>query len=167
MTIIFGQCNDATRTKTALGANYKTDCENRELINFLTRLQTVCYGSDNRGLSFKPYKNVVVVKSLNNFSNAKPNDPHKFKEELKIKFDAELAVVGKFQNGTGPMVELLKAEAPPLNRDDYCVLLVPEQLVWEERGDPSTKAMLLLMNSKKDNAKKNLRLSYSQENKSA
>ena len=80
MTIIFGQCDDATRTEIALGANYKTDHEDGELINFLTRLQTVFYGSDDRGLSFKPYKNVVVVKSLNNFSNAKPNDPHEFKE---------------------------------------------------------------------------------------
>ena len=48
--------------------------------------------------------NVVVVKSLNNFSNAKPDDSHGFKEELKIKYDAVLAVL-----------ELLKAEAPPLD----------------------------------------------------
>ena len=61
---------------------------------------TLCYGSDDGGLSFKPYKNVVVVKSLNNFSNAKPNDPHGFKEELKIKHDAILAVVREFPNGT-------------------------------------------------------------------
>ena len=105
ITIIFGQCDDATRTEIALGTNYKKDCEDGNLINFLTRLQTVCYGSEDRGLSFKPYKNVVVVKSLNNFSNAKPNDPHGFKEELKIKYNAILAVVGKFQNGTGPMLE--------------------------------------------------------------
>ena len=82
MTIIFRKCKDATRTEIALGANYNTDCENGELINFLTRLQILFYGSDNRGLSFKPYKNVVVVKSLKNFSNSKPNDPHGFKEEL-------------------------------------------------------------------------------------
>ena len=52
----------------------------------------------------------MAVKSLKIFSNAKPNDPHGFKEELKIKYDAVLAVVGKFPNGTGPMMELLKAE---------------------------------------------------------
>ena len=76
---------------------------------------TVCYGSNGGGLSFKPYENAVVVKSLTNFSNAKPNDPHGFKEELKIKYNAMLAFVGKFPNGTGPMLELLKAEAPPLD----------------------------------------------------
>ena len=43
MTIIFGQCDNATRTEIALGANYETNCEDGELINFLTRLQTVCY----------------------------------------------------------------------------------------------------------------------------
>ena len=85
MTIIYGQCDDATRTEIALGTNYETICIDRELINFLEIIQTVCYGSDDGGLSFKPYKNVVVVKSFNNFSNAKPNDPHGFKEELKIK----------------------------------------------------------------------------------
>ena len=55
------------------------------------------------------------MKSLNNFSNAKPNDPHRFKEELKIKFDAVLAVFWKFLNGTGPMLELLKAEVTALD----------------------------------------------------
>ena len=125
-------------------------------------MRTVCYRSNDGGLSFKPYKNVVVVKSLNNFSSAKPNDPHGFKEEPKIKFDAVLAVVGKFPNGTGPMLELLKAEVPPLDWADYCALPVAEQLVWEERGDASTKAMLLFMNSKNDKAKKDLSLLYSQ-----
>ena len=54
MTIIYGQCNDATRTEIALGTNYKIICEDGELINFFTMLQTVCYRSDNGGLSFKP-----------------------------------------------------------------------------------------------------------------
>ena len=108
-----------------------------------------------------------MVKSLNNFSNAKPNDPHGFKEELKIKYDTVLAVVGKFLNGTGPMLELLKAEATPLDWDDYCAMDVADQETWEEKGDASTKAMLLLMNSKNDAAKKDLRLLYLQGNKTA
>ena len=52
---------------------------------------------------------VVAVKSLHNFSSSKPNDAYAFKEELKIKFDAVLAIVGKFPNGTGVMEQLLKA----------------------------------------------------------
>ena len=71
---------------------------------------SLCYRSDNGGLSFKPYKNVVEVKLLNNFSNVKPNDPHWFKEELKIKYNAILAVARKFPSGTGRMLELLAAE---------------------------------------------------------
>ena len=65
------------------------------------------------------------------------------------------------------MLELPKAEAPPLDWDVYCALLVAEQLVLEERGDASTKVMLFLLNSKNDNTKKDLRLSYSQGNKLA
>ena len=108
-----------------------------------------------------------MVKSLNNFSNAKSNDPHGFNEELKIKYDAVLAVVGKFPNCTGPWLELLAVEVPPLDWAAYCVMDVAVQETWEVKGDASTKAMLLLMNSKNDNVKKDLRLLYSQGIKSA
>ena len=41
------------------------------------------------------------------------------------------------------------------------------QIIWEERGDASTKVILSLLNSRNDNTKKDLRLSYSQGNKPA
>ena len=47
---------------------------------------------------------------MNNYSNNKPHDPHDFKEEVKIKFDAVKAVAGMFPNGTGAMIELLGAK---------------------------------------------------------
>ena len=50
MTIIFGQCDDTTRTKISLGESYKTNCEAGELIKFLTRVCKVCNGSNNGGL---------------------------------------------------------------------------------------------------------------------
>ena len=49
---------------------------------------------------------------MNNFSNAKPNNPHRFKEEFKIKYDAVLAVLGKLSNGTGPILEFLLKKFP-------------------------------------------------------
>ena len=64
---------------------------------------------------FKPYKNVVAVKSLKNFSNAKLNHSGGFKEKLNIKYDAVLAEVGKLPNRTSSMMELLKVEVPPLH----------------------------------------------------
>ena len=109
----------------------------------------------------------MAIKSLNNFTNANPSDPHGFKEELKIKYEALLAVVGKFPNGTGPILELLKAETSPLDWTHYCVMSVTDKELWEKKGYASNKAMLLLMNSKNDAAKKDLRLSYSQGNKKA
>ena len=161
---------DSTTTKqepVSLGTNYETMRANAELINFLAILQTACYGSDNGGLSFKPYKNVVVVKSLNNFSNAKPNDPHRFKRNLKIKYNAVLAGVRKFPNGTVPMLELLAAEVPALDLAIYCGITVANQEIWEVKGDASTKTMLLLLNFKNDAAKKDLCLLCSQGNKTA
>ena len=65
------------------------------------------------------------------------------------------------------MLELLKAEATPLDWDDYCKMDVDDQEGWKKKGDDSVKAMLLLMNSKNDAARKHLRLLYSQGNKKA
>ena len=61
MTIIYGQCDDVTRTKIALANDYKIIRCDAELIAFLAIVQTVCYGSNDGGLSFKPYKNVVMM----------------------------------------------------------------------------------------------------------
>ena len=46
-------------------------------------------------------------------------------------------------------------------------MTVANRETWEAKGDASNKAMLLLMNSKNDAAKKDLRLSYLQGNKKA
>ena len=56
---------------------------------------------------------------------------------------------------------------PALDWDHYCGLQAPAQLVWEEKDDALNKAMLLLLNSKNYNAKKDLRLAYSQRSKTA
>ena len=104
---------------------------------------------------------------MNNFSNSKPNNPHSFKEEIKISDNAVLAVVEKFLNGTGAMMELLKAEPTPLPCANYYAMPVSDQAMWEERGDAVTQVMLFLLSSKNNNAKKGLCLAYSQGNKSA
>ena len=52
MTSIFEQCNEATRTKIALGASYEVNFEARELIKFLARLHTVYNVSNNGDLLF-------------------------------------------------------------------------------------------------------------------
>ena len=73
-----------------------------------------------------------ISEVVENFSNNKPYDPHGFKEEIKIKFNAVKAVVEKFPNGTGAMMELLKAEVPALDWAAYCAMSVAQQLVWEK-----------------------------------
>ena len=73
------------------------------------------------------------MKSLNNFSNNKPHDPHGFKEEIKIKYDDVKAVAGRFPNGTAAMLELLRAERLALDWVAYYAMPPADQLVWEER----------------------------------
>ena len=96
MTIIFRQCNKATKTEISLGANYNAHRQAGNLIEFLNQLHTVCFRSDDGGLSYGPYKQVIEVKLMNNYSNNKPHDYHGFKEEVTIKYDAIKAVAGRF-----------------------------------------------------------------------
>ena len=53
MTIIFGQCDEATKTTIALGETYHADYQAGNLIKFLNQVHTVCFGSNNVGLSFE------------------------------------------------------------------------------------------------------------------
>ena len=87
MTIIYGQCGEATKTKITLGVTYAVDCQEKNTIKFFKRVRAVCFGSNNRGLSFVPYKQVIAVKLMNNYSNNKPHDSYGFKKEVKIKYD--------------------------------------------------------------------------------
>ena len=146
MTIIFGQCNETTKTKISLGVTYNADRQAGNFIKFLKRVRTVCFRSDNGGLSFGPYTQVIAVKSTNNYSNNKPHDPHVFKKEAKIKYGAVNAVAGRFPKGTVVMMELLGAVVPSIDWTGYCQLTSVIQLTWEERSDDLNKAMLFLMN---------------------
>ena len=164
MIIIYRQCNDATRTKIALRTTYEVDRQDRNITKFLKQVRTVCFGNIKDGLSFRPYKQAIAVKLMKNYSNNKLHDLHDFKVEVKIKYYAVKAMGEKFPNGTGSMIECLGPEIPALDWVTYCAMPPVDQLVWEERGDDLTKSMLFLMNSKNDNTKKKLRLTYYQEN---
>ena len=66
-------------TELVPGIKYAADRNTGIFIKFLWRLKFICYESDDGGLSHKPYKIAVAVKSLHNYSNPKLNDPHGFK----------------------------------------------------------------------------------------
>ena len=48
-TIIFRQYNEATKTEIALRVTYAADCQAGNLIKFIKRLHTVCFGGDDGG----------------------------------------------------------------------------------------------------------------------
>ena len=68
---------------------------------------------------------------MNNYSNNKPHDPHGFRGEVKIKYDAVKVVVERFSNGTGAVIKLLGAAVPTRDWAYYYQLTPVEQLVWE------------------------------------
>ena len=84
ITILFWQCDEATKTEIALGATYTADCQTKRLSTFIKRMRTVCFGRDDDSLSYGPYKQVVAIKSTNNYPNNKPHDPHGFKEQVQV-----------------------------------------------------------------------------------
>ena len=64
-------------------------------------------------------------------------------------------------------MEILSKAKVPLDWAGYCALLEEDQLVWELRANALNEAMIYLMNSKNENAKKDLRLAYSKGNNTA
>ena len=56
ITILFEQCDEATKTKIALGETYAADRQARRLSAFIKQMRTVCFGGDNSGLSYGSYK---------------------------------------------------------------------------------------------------------------
>ena len=104
---------------------------------------------------------------MNSYTNNDPNDPHGFKEQVKIKFKATKAIVGRFPNGTAAPTHLLSNAETSLDRDVYCALPAEGQLAWEQRADALNQSIIYLMNSKNEIAKKDLRLAYSQGNYTA
>ena len=85
-------------------------------------MRTICFGSDDSGLSYRPYKQVVAIKSLSTYTNNDPQDPHGYKEQVKIKYEATKAIVGKFPNGIAALIELLSKTPAPLDWAGYCAL---------------------------------------------
>ena len=93
--ILFGQCDEATKTEIALGATYTAGRQAGRLSAFIERLRKVCFSSDDGGLSYRPYKQVVAIKLMNNYTNNKFQDPHGFKEQVKIKYEFTKAIAVK------------------------------------------------------------------------
>ena len=149
------------------GTIYTVDRQAGNLIEFIKQQRTTILGGDNSGLSYGPYKQVVAVKSMNNYTNNEPYNLHGLKKQIKIKYEATKAIAGKFPNGTAALMELLTNTQPPLDWAAYCALTVDQQLVWELRADELNQAVLFLLNSKNKPAEKDLRLAYSPGNNTA
>ena len=167
ITILFRQCDKATQTEIALADSYTEDRDKGKLLAFIERLRAICFSGDNGGLSYRPYKQVVAIKLLNIYTNNNPNDPHGFKEQVKIKFEATKAIVRRFPNGTAALTHLLSKAETPLDWDAYCALPEEGQLVWETRAEALNQSMIYLMASKNKIVKKDLCLAYSQGNYTA
>ena len=74
-TILYGKCSEATQTEFALPDNYTEDRDEGRLLAFIERLRAICFGGDDDGLSYPLYKQVVVIKSLNIYTDKEVMTP--------------------------------------------------------------------------------------------
>ena len=119
-TILYGQCDEATQPEISLEDNYTEDSYERRLLAFIEQLRAIWFGSDDGGLIFAPYKQVVTIKSLNTYTNNEVHDPNSFKEQVMIKYEATTAIVGRFPNWTAALTHLLSnAEPNALDWDGF------------------------------------------------
>ena len=65
ITILFGQYDEPTKTKIALGAICAADRQAGRFSAFIKQMRTVCFGGDEGGLLYRPYKQIVAIKLLN------------------------------------------------------------------------------------------------------
>lgn len=125
ITIICGQLDDGTKNELEISDGYTKAVEDDDLVGILS--------TDNGGMSFLPCKSTVAVKSLTNFSNAKPSDPYHYKEEFKTKFQATLAMANRFPNGMVYMEEMLRrnvdkaGKEKPLTIENYFKMTAEEK----------------------------------------
>ena len=171
ITVIRGQLDDGTRNELDLYKGYKDEMakKNINIISIIKMLSAICHGNADGGLSFGPYKNTVALRNVSNYVNPKVEDPHYYKAELKTKFQAVLALSGRFPYGTCYMEEMLRRNVnngtpSPLTINDYFSMGENEKAMWEKKGNDLTVAMLWLSNSRNENMKRELRLAYSQGN---
>ena len=176
ITLIMGQLDEGTSNELELSPGYKKAIEDGDILNIIRNLRAICYGNYDGGLSYTPYKAVVAVKSLNNYQPPnKYTDPHVFKEEIKTKYQATLAMTGRFPNGTKFMEDALalneeddgtgKMVPKPLTIENYFAMPASQQRKWEKLGDDLNIAMIFLNNSRNENMKRDLRVAYSHGNK--
>lgn len=125
ITIIRGQLDAGTKNELEVSTGYDTAVDDGDIVTILNNLRTICYGNDVGGMSFKAYKAVRAVKLINNFTNQKLHDPHSFKEDLIMKYQATLSLTNSFPNGTVFMETILSenidedGELDSLSIQDY------------------------------------------------
>ena len=56
ITILYGQCDEATQTEISLGDTYTADRNDGKLLAFIQQMRSICFGGDNGGISYASYK---------------------------------------------------------------------------------------------------------------
>ena len=171
MDMIWGQLDDDTQAQMELVASYAKVRKDGDIVAFLKLLRDICNGSDDGGLSYHPFKVIAAMKGLCNYTNSDVSNPHLFKKELKTKYYATKAICGDFPFGTKILLHVLQTPAlggnPANTLARYHGWLPDIQANWTRKYDDLVLAMLFLNNSKNDDAKKELRRSFANGNKSA
>ena len=106
--MIWGQLDDDTQAQMELVASYAKARKDGDIVAFLKLLRDICNGSDDGGLSYSPFKVIVALKGLCNYTNSDVRNPHVYKKELRTKYHATKAICGSFPFGTKILLYVLQ-----------------------------------------------------------
>ena len=172
IAMIWGQLDDDTQAQMILVASYAQARKDGDIVTFLKLLRDICNGSDDGGLSYQPFKAIVAIKGVCNFTNSDVSNPHVYKKELRTKYEAMKAVAGRLPFGTETLVFAMQQFISlggdrNATLDTFFSMTPKERAKWERINDDLVLAMIFLNNSKNDDAKKDMRRTFANGNKCA
>ena len=122
ITIIFGKCNKAIKTKLLLERVLQRTAKQEDSLISLTKHAIFVLVAKMLPIihALQASCSIEVVAQL---QSNKLHDPHDFKEEVKIKYNAIKAIYRKFPD-VAVMMTLLAAAAPPIDCMDWILCAI-------------------------------------------
>ena len=111
MTVILGQCDEATRAQVEVDDEFADILDEGRILDFIRILRVVCYDTSASGSLFQPMHSIDQLKHLLWFDN-QANNMYYFVDDLKNYYASAKAAGWKFPMGTASLIYLLKTDNP-------------------------------------------------------
>ena len=133
---------------------YTTIKKNRDLIESLKLLQSICFANKDGGNTFRPYKNIKIRER---HLSHKMNDRTActYKEDVKTNFESSLAIAGHFPFGTCSLELILGKENKTWKH--YLRMSEKDQVRLEKEANELDKSMMFILGCKNNGMRNDLK----------